>query len=181
MWGLDEILQGHIIMEGEAHNSMGLAGCCPNMILPACSNLRALLKRWWLRGNELRINLHTYQDISESAGVQGDFTNLFGSWRSAALAAERPPLIWPCLSAWVMMRFFPLHLYLKHTFLNLEHFMIKLRRIHQTWLISSPAQMFSNRRRRADKISFFKLAADEYLSNGPILLCSFPSPASALN
>lgn len=143
--------------------------------------LRALLKRWWLRGNELRINLHTYQDISESAGVQGDFTNLFGSWRSAAPAAERPPLIWPRLSAWVMMRFFPLHLYLKHPFLNLEHFIIKLRRIHQTWLISSPAQMFSNGRRRADKISFFKLAADECLSNGPILLCSFPSPVSALN
>lgn len=38
MGGLDEILQGHIIMEGEAHNSMGLAGCCPNMIPPACSN-----------------------------------------------------------------------------------------------------------------------------------------------
>lgn len=47
------------------------------------------LEGWQLRGNELRINLGTYQDISESAEVQGDFRNLFGTWRSAARAGER--------------------------------------------------------------------------------------------
>lgn len=72
-------------------------------------------------------------------------------------------------------------MYLKGTVLNLEHFIIKLRRIHQTCLISSPAQMFSSRRRRSDKIGFLKPTADGYLSNGLILLCSFPSLASARN
>lgn len=59
-------------MEGEVHNSAGLTGCCPDMILYARGN-------YGERGNELGINLCTYQDISESAGVQGDFTDPLGS------------------------------------------------------------------------------------------------------
>lgn len=57
-------------MDGEAHNSAGLTGCGPDMIPDARGNYG---------GNELGINLCTYQDISESAGVQGDFTDPFGS------------------------------------------------------------------------------------------------------
>lgn len=96
-------------MEGEVHNSIGPAGCCPNMILHACSNYGDRLKGLRLRGNELGINFCTYQDISESARVQGDFTNLFGTWRSAALAEERPPLISPHFSAYLIMRFLSPH------------------------------------------------------------------------
>lgn len=50
--------------------------------------LSGSLEGWRLQGNELRINLSTYQDISKSAEVQGDFRNLSGTWRSAALAGR---------------------------------------------------------------------------------------------
>lgn len=66
-------------MGGEADNSTGPTGCCPDMIPHARGNYGGAAGRLRLRGNELGINLCAYQDISESAGVQGDFGNPFGT------------------------------------------------------------------------------------------------------
>lgn len=64
-------------MEGEEHRSPGWS---LSRYDPARSRqLRGSLEGLRQRGNELGINLCTYQDISESAGVQGDFWNLFGA------------------------------------------------------------------------------------------------------
>lgn len=81
--------------------------------------LSGSLEGWRLQRNELRINLSTYQDISKSAEVQGDFGNLSGTWRTAALAGRWRLPVRLDFSAHLIMLCLSLHapqMWIQHTF-----------------------------------------------------------------
>lgn len=82
----------------------------------------------------------------------------------------------PLLSLFNYALPFP-HMYLKRTLLNPEPFIIKLKPTRQSRLISSWAQMFSNRRGDSDKIRVLMniFWMDLFFRS------SFPSQVSALN